>query len=154
MFNQVVTSDYRLSPAIAARLMGICLVVIALVVFVTTAAVAFLDLHTLVLLVPVLLGLGVLVVAAVVLRRRGWVVRMTDQGYRVQWVRGVGVDAARWKDVEDAVTTTSNGAPCVVLRLRSGGTTTIPVQMLAIDRERFVRELQQRLQDGQGLRPL
>lgn len=154
MFNQVVTSDYRLSPAIAARLMGICLVVIALVVFVTTAAVAFLDLHTLVLLVPVLLGLGVLVVAAVVLRRRGWVVRMTDQGYRVQWVRGVGVDAARWKDVEDAVTTTSNGAPCVVLRLRNGGTTTIPVQMLAIDRERFVRELQQRLQDGQGLRPL
>lgn len=154
MFNQVVTSDYRLSPAIAARLMGICLVLIALVVFVTTAAVAFLDLHTLVLLVPVLLGLGVLVVAAVVLRRRGWVVRMTDQGYRVQWVRGVGVDAARWKDVEDAVTTTSNGAPCVVLRLRNGGTTTIPVQMLAIDRERFVRELQQRLQDGQGLRPL
>jgi hypothetical protein len=154
VFNQVVTSDYRLSPAIAARLMGICLVLIALVVFVTTAAVAFLDLHTLVLLVPVLLGLGVLVVAAVVLRRRGWVVRMTDQGYRVQWVRGVGVDAARWKDVEDAVTTTSNGAPCVVLRLRNGGTTTIPVQMLAIDRERFVRELQQRLQDGQGLRPL
>lgn len=154
MFNQVVTSDYRLSPAIAARLMGICLVLIALVVFVTTAAVAFLDLHTLVLLVPVLLGLGILVVAAVVLRRRGWVVRMTDQGYRVQWVRGVGVDAARWKDVEDAVTTTSNGAPCVVLRLRNGGTTTIPVQMLAIDRERFVRELQQRLQDGQGLRPL
>lgn len=154
MFNQVVTSDYRLSPAIAARLMGLCLVLIALVVFVTTAAVAFLDLHTLVLLVPVLLGLGILVVAAVVLRRRGWVVRMTDQGYRVQWVRGVGVDAARWKDVEDAVTTTSNGAPCVVLRLRNGGTTTIPVQMLAIDRERFVRELQQRLQDGQGLRPL
>ncbi len=154
MFNQVVTSDYRLSPAIAARLMGICLVLIALVVFVATAAVAFLDLHTLVLLVPVLLGLGILVVAAVVLRRRGWVVRMTDQGYRVQWVRGVGVDAARWKDVEDAVTTTSNGAPCVVLRLRNGGTTTIPVQMLAIDRERFVRELQRRLQDGQGLRPL
>lgn len=152
MFNQVVTSDYRLSPAIAARLMGICLVVIALVVFVTTAAVAFLDLHTLVLLVPVLLGLGVLVVAAVVLRRRGWVVRMTDQGYRVQWVRGVGVDAARWKDVEDAVTSTLLEAPVVVLRLRDGRTTTIPVEMLATDREAFARDLQDHLQRGQGLR--
>ena len=151
MFNQVVTSDYRLSPAIAARLMGICLVLIALVVFVTTAAVAFLDLHTLVLLVPVLLGLGVLVVAAVVLRRRGWVVRMTDQGYRVQWVRGVGTASGRWKDVEDAVTATIADAPVVVLRLKDGRTTTIPVEMLAIDREDFVREVQRHLQRGHGL---
>jgi hypothetical protein len=154
VFNRPVTSDYRLAPAVAARLMGTTLVVIALLVFAATAAVAFLDLHTVVLLVPVVLGVGVLVAAAVVLQRRGWVVRMTDQGYRVQWVRGVGVAAARWKDVEDAVTTTLRGAPCVVLRLRNGGTTTIPVQMLAIDREQFVRELQQRLRDGQGLRPL
>jgi hypothetical protein len=154
VFNRPVTSDYRLAPAVAARLLGTLLVAIALLVLLSTAAVALLDLHTAVLLVPVALGVVALAAAAVVLSRRGWVVRMTDEGYRVQWVRGVGVAAARWKDVEDAVTTTRGGSPCVELRLRSGGTTTIPVQVLAVDREQFVRELQQRLQDGQGLRPL
>ena len=108
-------------------------------VFAATAAVAFLDLHTAVLLVPAVLAIVVLVAATVVASaRRGWVVRLGDEGYRVQWVRGVGVAAARWKDVEDAVTTTRAGSPCVVLRLRNGGTTTIPVDVLA-GRPRGVR---------------
>ena len=134
--------------------MGVVLVMISILVFVATALVAFLDLHTLVLVVPVALGLLVFVAAATTWTRRGWVVRLTDEGYRVQWVRGAGVTAARWKDVEDAVTTTVAGAPVVVLRLRDGGTTTIPVEMMAADRESFVRDLQQHLQRGQGLRPL
>jgi hypothetical protein len=44
--------------------------------------------------------------------------------------------------------------PCVVLRLRDGGTTTVPVGVLAVDREQFVRELQEHLQRGHGLRRL
>ena len=52
---------------------------------------------------------SLLVAATLVIGRRGWVVRLGDEGYRVQWVRGVGVAAARWKDVEDAVTTTRAG---------------------------------------------
>ena len=44
--------------------------------------------------------------------------------------------------------------PCVALRLRDGRTTTIPVGVLGIDKDEFVRELQDRLQRGQGLRPL
>ena len=152
--NRPVPSDYRLAPAVTARVMGVVLVLIALMVFAATAAVAFLDLHTAVLLVPAVLALVVLVTAAVVLGRRGWVVRLRDEGYQVQWVRGVGVGAARWKDVEDAVTTTRAGSPCVVIRLRNGGTTTIPVDMLAADRDDFVRDLQRHLTGGQGLRPL
>ncbi len=127
---------------------------IAALVFVTTALVALLDLHTSILLMAAVLGLVALVAAAVTLARRGWVVRLSDEGYRVQWVRGVGVAAARWKDVEDAVTTTTAGSPVVLLRLRSGETTTIPVAMLAGDRDAFVRDLQRHLQDGQCLRPL
>lgn len=134
--------------------MGAVLVLISLLVFVATALVAFLDLHTLVLVVPVVLGLVVFVLAAVAWTRRGWVVRLTAEGYRVQWVRGAGVTAARWKDVEDAVTTSVAGAPVVVLRLRDGSTTTIPVEMMAADREAFVRDLQQHLQGGHGLRRL
>ena len=78
--------------------------------------------------------------------------KFTDEGYRVQWVRGVGAASARWKDVEDAVTTTVLEAPVVVLRLRDGRTTTIPVEMLAMDREAFARDLREHLQRGQGLR--
>ena len=144
--------EYRLNPAVAARLLGAVLVGVALLVLLATALVALLDLHTAVLLVPVLLGLAAFVAAAVLHHRRGWVVRVTEEGYRVQWVRGAGVTAARWKDVEDAVTSTVAGAPVVVLRLRDGRTTTIPVQVLAVDREAFVRDLQEHLQRGHGMR--
>ena len=154
VFNRLVPSEYRVAPPLAARLMGALLIAISVLVFVTTGLVAFLDLHTALLLIPAVLGLGLLAAAALTFTRRGWVVRFTDEGYRVQWVRGVGVSAARWKDVEDAVTTRSEGSPVVVLRLRSGETTTIPVEVLAGDREEFVRDLQRHLQRGHGLRPL
>ena len=134
--------------------MGTLLIAISVLVFITTGLIAFLDLHTGVLLIPAVAGIAALVAAATMLSRRGWVVRLSEDGYRVQWVRGVGVATARWKDVEDAVTTTSGGSPVDVLRLRSGLTTTIPVEMMAGDREQFVRDLQRHLQRGHGLRPL
>ena len=70
---------------------------------------------------------------------RAYVVRLDDDGYRVRLVRGAGVSAARWTDVEDAGRPPTRAAsPCVVLRLRDGRTTTIPVGALAGDREEFV----------------
>ena len=66
-------------------------------------------------------------------------VHLDDTGYRVRLVRGAGVNEARWKEVEDAVTATPRGVPCVILRLTDGRTTTIPVEALAADREEFVR---------------
>jgi hypothetical protein len=154
VFNRLVSSEYRVAPTVTARLMGVLLIAIAALVFVTTGLVAVLDLPTAILLIPAVVGIGALAAGAVVLSRRGWVVRFTEDGYRIQWVRGTGVAAARWKDVEDAVTTTVSGSPVVVLRLHSGQTTTIPVEMLAADREDFVRDLQRHLQRGHGLRPL
>ncbi len=58
---------------------------------------------------------------------------------------GAGVRQARWADVSDAVTTDVAGAPCVVLRLKNGGATTIPVEVLAVDRDTFVRDIQTQL---------
>jgi hypothetical protein len=145
---------HRLAPAVAARLLGVVLCAVAVLILVSTLAIAALDLHTAFLLVPVLLTVLVLAANWWVWRTKGWVVRMTAEGYRVQWVRGVGVASARWKDVEDAVTTTVADAPVVVLRLRDGRTTTIPVEVLAVDRETFVREVQEHLQRGHGLRKL
>ncbi|MDR7255691.1 hypothetical protein J2X46_004705 [Nocardioides sp. BE266] len=145
---------YRLAPAVAARLLGVVLVAVAVLILVCTLAIAVIDLHSLFLLVPVALTVLVLVGTRWVWREKGWVARLTAEGYRVQWVRGVGTASGRWKDVEDAVTMTLADSPVVVLRLRDGRTTTIPVEMLAVDREAFVRDIQAHLQQGHGLRKL
>jgi hypothetical protein len=152
--TETTSTVHRLAPAVAARLLGVVLCGVAVLILVSTLAIAVLDLHTVFLLVPVLLTVAVLVGAWWTWRTRGWVVRMTSEGYRVQWVRGVGAASGRWKDVEDAVTTTVADAPVVVLRLRDGRTTTIPVEMLAGDREAFVRDVQDHLQRGHGIRKL
>ena len=142
---------HRLAPAIAARLLGVVLCGVAVLILLSTVAIAILDLHTVYLLVPVAATVLLLVLVWWTWRTKGWVARLTAEGYRVQWVRGVGTASGRWQDVEDAITTTVAGAPVVVLRLKDGRTTTIPVEMLAIDREDFVREVQQHLQRGHGL---
>jgi hypothetical protein len=132
----------------------VVLVAVALLILLSTLAIAVLDVHTVLLLVPVAITLLLLAGTWWAWRQKGWVARLTPEGYRVQWVRGVGTPAARWKDVEDAVTTTVADSPVVVLRLRDGRTTTIPVEMLATDRDAFVRDVQEHLQRGHGLRKL
>ena len=49
-----------------------------------------------------------------------------------------GPKAARWRDVEDAVAASPHGVDCVVLRLRDGRTTSIPVAAVDAAREDFV----------------
>jgi hypothetical protein len=53
--------------------------------------------------------------------------------------RIAGVMQARWVDVEDVVTGFASGQPVVVIRLRDGRTTTIPVNLLAGSSEVFAR---------------
>ncbi|HEV7875529.1 MAG TPA: hypothetical protein VGP00_02545 [Nocardioides sp.] len=148
------SSDYRLSPTLGARLMGLLLVVLALLLFVVTALVALLNLTPDLLVVLAALGLVGIFGFGYVLTRRLYVVRLDESGYRVRLIRGAGVTSAEWKDVDDAATATPRGIPCVVLHLRDGRTTTIPVAAVAADREEFVRDLQAHLQRGHGLRPL
>ena len=52
---------HRLAPAVAARLLGVVLCLVAVVILASTLAIAVLDLHTVFLLVPVLLTVAVLV---------------------------------------------------------------------------------------------
>ena len=147
-------SDYRLSPALNARLMGLLLVVLAVLLFATTALVAVFELTPDLLILVALLGVAAIFGVGYLLTRRAYVVRLTEAGYRVRLVRGAGVTSATWKEVAEAATGTPRGIPCVVLQLHDGRTTTIPVAALAADREEFVRDLQAHLQHGQGLRPL
>jgi hypothetical protein len=137
----------------AARLLGASLVVLAVVVFVGTALVAILHLPLVligVMVIGVLGGVG----AGGRWLARGYVVRLDDEGYRVRLVRGAGVTRARWTEVDGAVTTKVSGARCLVLKLGDGRRTTIPVDVLAGDRDDFVRDVQAHLQRGHGLRPV
>lgn len=86
-------------------------------------------------------GLVLLVVGVGWLRSSAYVVRLDHLGYRVRLLRGVGVTRARWADVADASTAIVGGHPCVVISLRDGQTTTIPVSVLATGRDEFVTEL-------------
>jgi Bacterial PH domain len=144
---------YRLAPAFVARLLGLALVGLAVLLFVGTTVVAIAGLPLDVLVVVALLGATVAVGFGWWLRSRAWVLRCTEDGYRVRLVRGAGVTEARWSAVEDAVTSYRREVACVELRLRDGRTTTIPVGVLDVDKDEFVRELQERLQRGHGLRP-
>jgi hypothetical protein len=141
-------SDYRLAPLLIARFVGLYLVLLAVVVFAATIVVAAADLPTLVLVVLLVLGLAGLFAMAWVLRSRVTVVHLDETGYRVAMVRGAGVKEARWAEVEEAVTASPRGFPCVVIRLRDGGTTTIPVQALAGDPDAFARDVRDRLRAG------
>lgn len=147
-------SDYRLAPLVVARIVGSYLVAMAVVVLAATVLVAAAGWTPDVLVVLLVAALVGLVATVWWLRARAYVVRFDDDGYRVGLVRGAGVRQARWDQVRDAATTSPGGAPHVVLRLRDEGTTTIPVAALATDREQFVRDLQERLQRGHGLRQL
>lgn len=150
----VVTDAYRLSRPVAARLTGVLLVAVGVLVVALTLLVALAGLPSWVLAAGVLAAALVVLVAAVALTRRVAVVRLDDVGYEVRYVRGVGVDRARWSDVEDAVASTIAGERCVVLRLRDGRTSTIPVRMLEGSADAFVQDLQARLDKGHGYRRL
>ena len=145
---------FRLAPAFVAQLLGLALVGLALLLFVGTAVVVLAGLRADVLVAVVLLGALSAAGIAWWLRHRAWVLECTDDGYRVRLVRGAGVTRARWSEVEDAVTAYRRHVACLELRLRDGRTTTVPVGVLAVDKDEFVREVQRRLQRGHGLRPL
>lgn len=145
------TIHYRLAPAVTVRFVGLYLVALAIVVFGVTALVLALNWNPDALVVLAVVGLAGLGVLGWWLSKRAYVLRAAPDGYTVRLVRGAGVKAARWTQVEDAVTATIHDIPCIVLRLKDGRTTTIPVTVLALDREQFVRELQQHLQRGHRL---
>lgn len=133
-------------------MLGVLLVGLGVVVVLLTLAVWLVDLPTWVLSAGVLLGAVAVLAAAVLLTRRTTVVRLDETGYRMRLVRGAGATEARWTDVEDVVTATVSGERCVVLRLRDGRTTTIPVRMLEGDPDGFVRDLREHLDRGHGYR--
>ncbi len=150
-----MSSRYRFSAPFVVRLLGAGVVLVALVVLLVVLLGALfaprgaVDLGVVALVAAVLLVALAVVGVAV---RRATVVRFDEAGYRVRLVRGAGVPQAEWKQVEDAAAATVGGARCVVLRLRDGRTTTVPVGLLGTRTEDFVDDLRTHLDRGHGYR--
>ncbi len=149
-----MSSDYRVSPQLAARLLGVFLVLSAILIFLVTAVIVLVKAPVWLLTVVVLLVLAGVVAAGVAMSRAGYVVRLTPEGYRVRYVRGVGVAQARWTEVHDVIEEAVAGSPCIVLRLRDGRHSVIPLEVLAAPKEEFLGDLRDHLDRGHGLRRL
>jgi len=148
------TVEYPLARVVRVRLLGSALAALGLVVLVVTVGLAVLRPPSGVVLAATVALVVVAVATGVLLGRRWYVVRLDDTGYRVRFVRGVGRSRARWSEVEDLTTAVATGTECVVLRLRDGDTSTVPVGLIEGDREAFVDELQRRLDAAHGYRRL
>ncbi len=145
---------YAFSQALLVRAMGTMLLLCGGLVFGVALLTVVADVPGLVLTVTVVVaGLAVVAGALWLARLRTMVVFDRD-GYLVRVLRGAGVKQARWRDVEDVVTSTAAGQDCVVLRLRDGRTTTIPLGVLEGSAQAFVDDLRSRLDRGHGYRRL
>ncbi|MDX6302825.1 MAG: hypothetical protein QOF53_4039 [Nocardioidaceae bacterium] len=151
-FNRRVPSDYRFSGPLVLRLLGAGLAGVGAFLLVLVVLTALLDLPSVVLDAGVLLAAAGVVALGLAATRGVAVVRLGEAGYRIRFVRGAGVRQGRWKDVEDVTTATVAGARCVVLRLRDGRTSTVPVGLLAGRTEDFVDDLREQLNRGHGYR--
>ena len=151
-----MTSSYRFAAPFIVRMTGVGLVAVGVLVLALAGLVEALSLPEAVLSTGLLVAvvLCLVVLAGLAALRRRDVVRLDETGYRVRYVRGAGVRQAPWKDVEDVTAPTVEGQRCVVLRLRDGRTTTVPVDLLSGSTDAFVLDLQQHLNRGHGYRRL
>lgn len=138
-------SDYRMARPVLARLVGAYAIVLALLVLALTVAVIAADWSPDVLVLA--FGVGVLGMIALAwwLTSRLVVVRLTTSGYRVRLVRGVGLAEGSWSDVEDVVAASPRDLDCVVIRLRDGRSSTIPMDLIAADKDDFARDVRRHL---------
>lgn len=129
--SDISIQTYPMSPATRGRIFGVALIALGLLVLVI-GGIAILGwlpdtlFDALVVLVVVLT-----LVIAVLVGPRHWLVRLDDTGYKVRFIRTAGVKSARWVEVNNMEATSLAGARCVVLNLRDGRSTTIPVDLIA-----------------------
>jgi hypothetical protein len=142
------TATYRLAPALGARLVGRSLVTLAVLVVLATLVGDLTGLGW--RLAGWLAAIGVVLVGvwSYYLLRRAWAVRLTDAGYAVRLLGGVGANAASWAQVDEVVAASPAGQPCLVLRLRDGRATRLPMAAIAGDRDVFALDVRRRVRNA------
>ena len=141
-------TSYRLAPALGARLVGRSLVTLGVLVVVATFVGLLIGAGWVPAGVVTVVGLLVVALWAWWLLRRAEALRLTDQGYDVRLLSGVGVPAAPWTSVDEAVAASPEGEPCLVLRLTDGRLTRLPMATLAADPDVVARDVRRRLRDA------
>jgi hypothetical protein len=146
--------DFALAPALRARLLGSGLVAVGTVVVLGMLLTWIADLPTAFVTGLVVLAVVGLLVLGFLVGVRHWVLRLDGLGYRVRALRSAEARSARWSDVLDLQATTRNGHRCVVLRLRDGRTTTLPVDAIEGGSTALTEALSAHLDRGHGYRRL
>ncbi len=146
--------EFALAPALRFRLLGTGLSAIGTVVLLGAALTWLADLSSGVVSGVVVLALVGVFVLGLLLGVRHWVLRLDEHGYRVRALRAGQARSARWADVLDLQATTVAGQRCVVLRLRDGRTTTLPVDVIEGGSTRLTEALTAHLDRGHGYRRL
>ncbi|MEJ7689650.1 MAG: hypothetical protein WKF76_04030 [Nocardioidaceae bacterium] len=107
--------------------------------------------------VPVVaLALTVVVLGAAIwfVSRPPLVLELAPRGYRLHHLRGGGVPAAGWRDVESAQTQDTADGPALVIKLSGGRRSVVPRALLGSRAEEAAGEVRGRLDAAYGYRPL
>ena len=146
--------DFALAPALRARLLGTGVAAIGVVVLLGVLLTWLLGLPSAFVSGLVALAVvGVLVLGSLV-GVRHWVVRLDASGYRIRVLRSAEARSARWSDVLDLQATTIGAQRCVVLRLRDGRTSALPVDVIDGGPTELTEALTAHLDRGHGYRRL
>ena len=143
--HDAAVSRYRLAPALGIRLVGRSLVTLAVLVLLATVLGLAVGSGWAIAGLVALIGLVAVAVWGWWLLRRATAVHLTDEGYDVHLLGGVGATHASWADVTEVAATSPGGTPCLVLRLRDGGGTRLPMTALRGDPDEFARDVRRRV---------
>lgn len=141
-------SCYRLAPALGLRLIGRSLVSLAVLVLLATLLGLVLDAGWVIAGVVTLVGLVLVAGWAWYLLRWANAVHLSEEGYDVRLLGGVGTTSASWADVVEVAAASLGGTPCVVLQLSDGRGTRLPMPALAGDPDVFARDVRRRVRDA------
>ncbi|HEY3529845.1 MAG TPA: hypothetical protein VGK78_11910 [Nocardioides sp.] len=141
-------TTYRLAPALGLRLVGRSLVTLAAVVVLATLVGVLTGAGWVLAGTVTVVGLVLVAGWAWYLLCRAWAVRLSDRRYDVRLLGGVGAPHAAWSQVEEVVAATLGGSPCLVLRLRDGRMTRLPMTAVAGDADAFAHDVRRRVRDA------
>jgi hypothetical protein len=141
-------TTYRLAPALAVRMVGRSLVSLAALVALATVAGVLLGSGWVVAGVVAVAGLVAIAAWAWYLFRIARAVSLGDDGYAVRLLGGVGATSASWLQVQEVVAASPGAQPCLVLRLRDGRSTRLPMAALAADADAVAVEVRRRVRDA------
>jgi hypothetical protein len=142
------TTTYRLAPALGVRLVGRSVVTLAFLVLAATLLGVITDAGWVLAGAVTAIGLFLVGAWAWYLLRRAWAVRLSDEGYAVRLLGGIGAATATWSSVEEVVAASPGGSPCLVFRLGDGRVTRLPMAALEGDADAFAHDVRRRVRDA------